>query len=128
MRHLSWIVTLPIALVAISFAVSNMQPVTLALWPLPGAVTTPVFLVVLLAMAVGFLAGGLVAWLGQHSHRRAARIHSARADRLERELARAREQEAALERRVAAASAPVLGPADAGGGSGTGRELAVAAR
>ena len=41
MRYLSWIITIPIALVIVSFAVSNRGPVDLALWPLPFEITVP---------------------------------------------------------------------------------------
>lgn len=86
MRHLSWILTLPLTALAISFAVSNLMPVPLALWPLVGTVEAPAFALVLVTLVVGFFAGGLTVWLGQHVHRKAARQHQARADRLQKEL------------------------------------------
>lgn len=90
MRYLSWIITLPLTALAISFAVSNLTPVQLALWPLVGTVEVPAFTLVLVTLVFGFFAGGLTVWLGQHSHRRAARQHQARADRLQKELDAAR--------------------------------------
>ncbi|MBP7335379.1 lipopolysaccharide assembly LapA domain-containing protein [Niveispirillum sp.] len=90
MRYLSWIITLPLTALAISFAVSNLTPVQLALWPLVGSVEVPAFALVLVTLVVGFFAGGLTVWLGHHSHRRAARQHQARADRLQKELDAAR--------------------------------------
>ncbi|QJE74661.1 DUF1049 domain-containing protein [Aerophototrophica crusticola] len=86
MRYLSWLVTLPVALLAVSFAVSNLEPVSLGLWPLPFRVEAPAFTLVLVTLVLGFLQGALVAWLGQHGHRKAERQHQARADRLQREL------------------------------------------
>ena len=86
LRYLSWILTLPLTVLAISFAVSNLTPVQLALWPLVGTIEVPAFTLVLVTLVVGFFAGGLTVWLGQHPHRRAARQHQARADRLQKEL------------------------------------------
>lgn len=90
MRYLSWLLTLPLTALAISFAVSNLTPVQLALWPLVGTLEAPAFTLVLITLVVGFFAGGLTVWLGQHAHRRAARQHQARADRLQKELDAAR--------------------------------------
>ncbi len=90
MRYLSWIVTLPLTALAISFAVSNLTPVQLALWPLVGSVEVPAFTLVLVTLVVGFLAGGVTVWVGQHRHRKSSRQHQARADRLQKELDAAR--------------------------------------
>lgn len=86
MRYLSWIVTLPLTVLAISFAVSNMTPVQIGLWPFVGTVEVPAFTLVLVTLVLGFLMGGVTVWLGQHRHRKAARQHQARADRLQKEL------------------------------------------
>lgn len=94
-RYLSWILTLPLTALAISFAVSNLTPVQLALWPLVGTMEAPAFALVLVTLVVGFFAGGLTVWLGQHAHRRNARQHQARADRLQKELDAARAAAAA---------------------------------
>lgn len=86
MHRIAWIVTIPIALVAISFAVSNRELVTVALWPLPGAITAPLYLVVLLPLVLGFLAGGIVAWFAAARTRSTLRRHTARLDQLEAEV------------------------------------------
>lgn len=86
MRYLSWILTLPLTAVAISFAVSNMMPVQIGLWPFVGTLEVPAFALVLVTMVAGFLAGGVTVWFGQHGHRKAERQHQARADRLQKEL------------------------------------------
>ena len=45
LRYLSWIVTLPLAVLAISFAgLSNRDPAVLKLWPLPFELEMPTFL------------------------------------------------------------------------------------
>lgn len=86
MRIIHWIVTVPAAIIAVLFAVSNREPVTVALWPLP-AQQVRLYLVVLLAMLVGFLAGELVAWVNGGRTRRLARERARRIAALERELA-----------------------------------------
>lgn len=91
LRRLSWILTLPLALLVVSFAVSNRDSVALGLWPLPFMAELPVFALVLGTFVLGFVAGGLVAWAGQHGHRAAERRHQSRADRLEREVEQLKE-------------------------------------
>lgn len=103
LRYLSWIVSIPLALVAIDFAIVNEEVVRLALWPLDGAVVAPSFAVVFVSMLVGFLAGGLVSWLSAGKHRRALRKERARGDQLQRDLDAARLHAADLEKRIAAA-------------------------
>lgn len=86
MHRIAWIVTIPIALVAISFAVSNREAVTIALWPLPGVINAPLYLVVLLPLVAGFLAGGLIAWVASARTRRALRRQTTRIDQIEAEI------------------------------------------
>lgn len=105
-RHLSWLFTLPLALLAVSFAISNRGHVALELWPLPFTMEVPLFALVLAVVVLGFLLGGLVAWMGQHSHRRAERQHQSRADRLARELEQAKTRATAAEARLAELTAP----------------------
>lgn len=104
MRYLSWIITIPIALVIVSFAVSNRDPVELALWPLPFSITVPIYVAALTALVLGFLAGGFVAWSADRKHRVAARVRGRKAAQLERELSREREERTAAEKRVAEAA------------------------
>lgn len=109
MRYFSWIITIPLAVIAVLFAVSNRDPLALNLWPLPYELTVPVFVVVLVALVVGFLAGGLVAWIGGGRYRRAARRERARADALKAETRAA--QEAAADARRKARDAVAAIPA-----------------
>ena len=72
-------------------AVSNSQPVQLALWPLPHVIVMPVYLLVVALLLLGVLAGlGMGWWAGRH-HRRRAREASDEAARLEREVQRLRQ-------------------------------------
>lgn len=110
MRHLSWIVTIPVALAAVLFAVSNRDVVTLSLWPLPFTLAAPVYLATLVALLLGFLAGGFVVWNSQRRHRRRARRESNRVLFLEREVKEAQARAAAAEKRLAETTRPVSGP------------------
>jgi len=78
-------------LIGVLIAVSNRQPVQLALWPLPHLVVMPVYLLVIGMLLLGVLAGlGMGWWAGRH-HRRRAREASGEAARLEREVQRLRQ-------------------------------------
>jgi len=85
-RHLSWLITAPLTLLAIVFAVSNRGDVPISFWPLPFLVNIPAFALVLGSLVAGFLAGGLFAWAGGRRQRRAARAEKIRAAALEKEL------------------------------------------
>jgi lipopolysaccharide assembly protein A len=86
-RLLHWVVTLPAAAVAVSFAVSNRAGVSVTLWPLPVRLEAPLYLVVLLAVLAGFLIGEFVAWINAGRARRLARERARRIEALEHELA-----------------------------------------
>lgn len=101
MRHLSWIITVPLLVIAVVFAVANRKTVAIDLWPLPVTLEPPFYLVVLVAVFVGFLAGGVVVWLSGGRRRRRARELRFRNEELERELAHLRRR---LERAEEAAT------------------------
>lgn len=86
MKLLSWIIGLPVAVVAVVFAVNNRQAVTLDLWPLPWTLDLPLFLMALLPLALGLVVGGSIAWLAGASARGQARGEARRAARLENRL------------------------------------------
>lgn len=106
LRILSWLITVPIIVIAVLFALSNRDPVSLRLWPLPFEVDAPLYLASLLFLLAGFLAGGFSAWVSGHRHRAAARKNAWRAEKLERELADARDRAAQAEKRVAELTRP----------------------
>jgi lipopolysaccharide assembly protein A len=99
-RYLSLIITIPIVLIAVSFSVTNRELMTLGLWPLPFTLEVPAFLAILVALVGGFVVGGFVVWLGQGRHRRRARMETARATRLERDLDAANARARTAEQRV----------------------------
>jgi lipopolysaccharide assembly protein A len=67
------LIALPLLLLLVLFALSNQQPVSLRVWPTDYAATLPLSLAVLAAMAVAFLAGGLLVWVSELVQRRRAR-------------------------------------------------------
>ncbi len=98
MRLLSLIfITIPLAVVAVSFAVSNREPVGLMLWPLPQELMLPTFVVVLAPLVVGILLGGLIAWLSAGKHRDLARIRKDKLDELGRKVITLQERQASLD-------------------------------
>ncbi len=102
MKHISWLVTLPVTLVVVVFAISNRTPVEIDLFPLPWRPVLPAFLLVLASLFFGFLIGGAVAWLAGAPRRRRARRLAIETDLLSRELAEVR-------RKAADAGAPAAG-------------------
>jgi uncharacterized integral membrane protein len=99
-RLVAIFVIFPLGALLVAFAVVNRQTATLALDPFgiatpPLTATLPLFLLLLLTLIAGALAGGIAAWIGQGKWRRAARrgdaqIRALRAERdaLKAELAR----------------------------------------
>ena len=87
MRVLFWILVVLVAIALAAFAASNRAPVALGLWPLPWLLDLPVYLAVLGALLIGFIAGSLAAWLGGRHTRRELRRQRRRSAALERELA-----------------------------------------
>lgn len=73
MNRLVWIITLPVALLVILFALMNRQEVTLSLWPLPWDIGAPLFLFTLGAIVFGFLFGALATYVSGATTRRKLR-------------------------------------------------------
>ena len=90
MKILSRGLFLLFVLIGVLIAVSNSQPVQLALWPLPHQIVMPVYLLVVALLLLGVLAGLALGWWGGRHHRRRAREASADAARLGREVQRLR--------------------------------------
>lgn len=96
-KLISFVVTAPITLAVLLFAVSpaNRDLVPMEFWPLPGTLEAPLYLIALAALAAGFVLGGTIAWAGELGQKwRAARAER-RVEDLEREIAimRIREEE-----------------------------------
>jgi hypothetical protein len=92
MRNLlKFIVWAPIAILLLAFAFANRHIVTLYFDPfaegdIPAfAITAPLFVILVLTVMVGVLAGGAATWLAQGKYRKAARLYRAEAERLRSE-------------------------------------------
>lgn len=99
-KFLTALIVIPLGLVLVTFAVANRHFVTVSFDPFIAddpslSVTLPLFLLLILAAALGVLAGGCAVWFGQRHWRRAARRHEADARAARSELADLRAQAAA---------------------------------
>jgi uncharacterized integral membrane protein len=106
MKILTRLLFLLFILIGVLIAVSNTQPVQLALWPLPHQLVMPVYLLVVVVLLLGVLAGLGLGWWGGRHHRRRARHARGEADRLEREVQRLRDAHATAPPTSGAAPAP----------------------
>lgn len=111
MRLIYWLIAGPLIVLAVLFALSNRDYVDLSIWPLPFSMALPVYLVALAGLAVGFFAGGIVAWFGAGRSRARARAaeRTIRAREVEIEELRRKVKEAeAAEPRHKGPSSPSL--------------------
>jgi uncharacterized integral membrane protein len=113
MKHVSWIVTLPVTLVVVIFAVANRELAVLSFWPLPWSAGLPIWLIVLGCLLAGFLLGATVAWLSGGPRRRRARQTAERARELARQLAELQRRQAVSQ--TVPGSAPPNGTGAAAG-------------
>ena len=100
------LILMPIALLIVLFSVANRAPVRISFDPISRdapvlAYDLPLFAVVLAALAIGVLIGGLASWLAQGKHRKAAR-------RNRREVETLRSQTQALRSAVPDSALPAL--------------------
>jgi|LKGT01.1.fsa_nt_gi uncharacterized integral membrane protein len=124
-KHISWIVTLPLMLALVIFSLANRGDVSLDLWPFKESITLPLSWLLLAALFVGLLIGGVIVWLSGTRNRRRARELRFDKTYLEREVIRLkREVERATS--AAAVSSPHALPPSANNGSGRARSLPAA--
>ncbi len=88
MKLLNTIIAAVVALLIILFAVSNLEPVVVTLWPLPYQLPLQLYAVILLAALVGFIGGIVGAWLAGSDRRRETRRLRRQVRDLEQSLAR----------------------------------------
>ena len=89
-----WLLILPLLLVLVLFAVSNMQPAAVGLWPFDLTWQAPLAVVVLLIAALAFLLGAFIAWAAGGPSRRRARARIRAGEAAQAELAELRAREA----------------------------------
>ena len=116
-KFISWIISIPLALVIIIFSLVNRGAVTVDFWPLPAAIDIPLFALILIALMVGILWGGMAAWLAAGRSRKRARELNRRAETAEMEIRHLEERNARLQRDLKNAGTPadkaLPAPADA---------------
>ena len=71
MKRLRWLITIPLALILIVFAVNNRHLVDVSLWPLGIVISWPLFVFVYIGVVGGFAGGAVIAWSSSARHRRA---------------------------------------------------------
>lgn len=98
------IVTIPLAIVLIVFAVANGQEATVSLWPLHILVSLPVFLLTLGSFALGLLVGAILFWIPLTHWRTRARRREKRVVELEGQM------EQLDKTRAADAALPIVNP------------------
>ncbi len=81
-KIISYLVWTVLAVIFVIFAVANRHLVTVSFDPFDSAdpsisATLPLFAVIIVALALGVIAGGSVTWFRQRRWRRAARLHEA---------------------------------------------------
>ncbi len=84
MKRFSWILTVPLIVVAVVFLTSNREPVTLDLWPFEFSLRTSLHWVLLACVAFGLVVGSMTTWLSTAPARRRARQSRRRVAELER--------------------------------------------
>jgi uncharacterized integral membrane protein len=90
-KIVTWVITIPLLVVLIAFAVANRQAVTVSFDPFSStspayAATLPLFVVIFVVLILGVLIGGVVTWIGQGKWRRSARKRDAELRALQQEI------------------------------------------
>lgn len=82
-----WLLLAPLLVLLILFTLSNTETVDLRLWPFDLTWQAPLALAMLVAAAIAFLLGALIAWFSGLPWRRKARQAERQLSRLQGELA-----------------------------------------
>lgn len=102
-RIASWLIMVPALVAVVVFALNNKTPVALDLWPFGFLVEMPTYLALFLALGLGVVVGGVVAWISQGRTRSSLRDEAYEGEVARRELRaekeRVRELEAELARK-----------------------------
>ncbi|MGH6931158.1 MAG: LapA family protein [Dongiaceae bacterium] len=104
-RAFYWIVLGPLFVIAILFAIGNVAPVPIGLWPLVGYIEAPLSFIALFFLAVGFLAGAIATWFASGRRRQRTRELADRNAELGRRIDELKRDQAALQARLAESSA-----------------------
>lgn len=69
MRALKWLVTLPLIILLLVFALSNRAAATLNFWPFDLTLALPLSFMLVATLVLGLLLGGFTVWLGDLKHK-----------------------------------------------------------
>jgi uncharacterized integral membrane protein len=100
-RILKLLILVPLVILVLAFAVANRAMTIVSFDPFSAAaqasptIQAPLFLVLLLTLAVGVVLGSAATWLAQSAHRRTARHARHESERLRGENERLRTDQAA---------------------------------
>lgn len=83
----TFFIGIPLAVVAVTFAVSNRQSAEISLWPFPYELEMPLCAALLAIAVIAFILGGFLAWLSGGKVRRENRKRGKRIRELEKTLA-----------------------------------------
>lgn len=92
LRLLKYLITIPVAIVILMFLFANRQWVTVSFDPFENggapafALPSPLYLVIVVSVMIGVVAGGFSTWLSQGRNRRALRKTKSEAAKLRTEL------------------------------------------
>ncbi len=108
-KFIRYLVIVPLGIIIVSLAVTNRQLVSVSLDPLhlfdpPLSLRMPLFLLIILSLLIGVIAGGAAAWIRQGKWRRAARDNNSEAELWRAEADRLRRSQS--ERSTQALPAP----------------------
>ncbi len=85
MSRLRLLITLPLLIIVVLFAVVNSDPVPVSFWPLPYVIQLPLSAVGFVMFFLGVISGGLAVWLGGVRKRRRERLRAAEAAGLDQQ-------------------------------------------
>jgi uncharacterized integral membrane protein len=103
-RVLHWLILGPLFVIAILFAIGNVTPVSIGLWPLAGYLQAPLSFIVLIFLVIGFFAGAIVAWFGGSRRRQRNREMAERNASLMRQIEELRREQSELKGRLSEAN------------------------
>lgn len=83
---LAWLLTLPLIIAAIFFAIYHQQDVSVIWSPFNDPVTVPLYIPVLTAVAVGFFLGCLMTWAASARQRKTIREQKKEIKALEKQI------------------------------------------
>jgi uncharacterized integral membrane protein len=87
MSRFAWIVTVPITVLIVLFAVSNRQGVTIDLFPFAVTLQAPLFVVVLVSLVLGVVCGAAIEAVRGHKTRKALKDANRKAEALSEHVA-----------------------------------------